>query len=164
MSGESFVGAIVAWDTERGFGWIARDDGERDAFVHIRECLTENGEFAIGTRVRFKFGESQRTGRLQAYDCAAIAAEPPNSMSFGTITAWDNDGRYFFIRPDDGSEDVFAHHSAARGETPVGARVSYTYGINPRTGRTRALAVRRFEDASSSCGIEKLKFMQKGKL
>jgi len=72
MTDEFYTGVVADWFNVRGFGFIARDDGERDAFVSIRDCLTENDDFPVGTRVRFKMRNNRRTGRPQAYDCAEI--------------------------------------------------------------------------------------------
>ena len=41
MTDEFYTGVVVTWFEPRGFGFIARDDGEHDAFVNIRDCLTE---------------------------------------------------------------------------------------------------------------------------
>jgi cold shock CspA family protein len=139
---EFYTGAVIDWFD--GFGFIARDDGDPDAFVHIRDAITQDDGFDVGTRVRFKLRNNRRTGRLQAFDCAAIIAEH-DSLSVGTIAKWAQDGRYCFIRPADGGEDVFAHGSAIEGGAaalPIGSRVRFTASTNPRTGRPRALSVR----------------------
>ena len=50
-------------------------------------------------------------------------------MANGTVK-WFNDGKgYGFVTPDEGSKDLFVHHSSITGEgfksLPEGARVSY---------------------------------------
>ncbi len=65
-------------------------------------------------------------------------------MATGTITTITTRG-FGFIKPDDGSGDVFFHASALRGLTiedaAVGDRVTYTLDTE-QSGRQRAVEVR----------------------
>jgi CspA family cold shock protein len=65
-------------------------------------------------------------------------------MATGTVKWSSNDNGYAFITPDDGSRDVFVHHSPIRGEgyksLAEGARVEYEVEEEPRG--PRALDVR----------------------
>ena len=35
---EVFEGEVKFWRAERGFGFIKRDDGQKDVFLHVRDC------------------------------------------------------------------------------------------------------------------------------
>jgi CspA family cold shock protein len=50
---EDVLGTVKSYDTERGFGFVRRDDGERDVFVHAR-TLERTGIIVVemGQRVR----------------------------------------------------------------------------------------------------------------
>jgi CspA family cold shock protein len=52
-------------------------------------------------------------------------------------------GRYGFIRPDDGGDDVFFHESSLQeGDQIVeGTAVSYEMGVDPKSGKTKAVKV-----------------------
>lgn len=54
-------GRVVHWN-ERNYGFIKRDDGRPDLFVHARNVV---GELAlpVGAPVEFDDGEDPRTGR-----------------------------------------------------------------------------------------------------
>jgi CspA family cold shock protein len=64
-------------------------------------------------------------------------------MLTGTIKRFYGDRGFGFIRPDDGSDDVFFHVSFTGGVTLAERdRVEFEMGIDPKTGRERAQAVR----------------------
>ena len=56
------TGVVKKW-TDRGFGFIARDDGNGDLFVHISDVTADVDELLEGQRVRFVVGVSRKTGK-----------------------------------------------------------------------------------------------------
>ncbi len=61
------TGTVKWFSAQRGFGFIAPDDGGRDAFVHIsaveRAGLSELRE---GQKVGFELVADQRSGKMSA--------------------------------------------------------------------------------------------------
>jgi cold shock protein len=64
-------------------------------------------------------------------------------MPQGKIKMFNEEKRFGFIRPDDGSNDVFFHESALRegDDVTVGKAVTYEIGADPKTGRSKAISV-----------------------
>ncbi|KAH8075754.1 hypothetical protein JL720_10460 [Aureococcus anophagefferens] len=98
------------------YGFVRRDGGGDDLFVH-RANVRRHGALEAGDAVEFVVAWDGRVGRLEA-----------------------RDGDYGFIRPDDGSPDVFVH-AAATGDVP-GPR-----GRRPRRLPRRVLQRARPRDA-----------------
>ncbi|WP_349963358.1 cold-shock protein [Rhizobium sp. ZPR3] len=59
------VGTIKFFNNEKGFGFIAPDNGETDVFVHI-SALQSGGALEKGTKVAYDLGEDRRTGKMRA--------------------------------------------------------------------------------------------------
>jgi CspA family cold shock protein len=59
------IGAVKFYNKDRGYGFLKRDDGQRDIFVHINAVEADCEALEIGQRVTFE--EANGTdGRLQA--------------------------------------------------------------------------------------------------
>jgi len=59
-------GTVSAYNRERGFGFIRRDDGQRDVFVHINCVVSDVEELKIGDRVTFDVANDNQRGKLRA--------------------------------------------------------------------------------------------------
>jgi len=70
-------GELVQWNDERGFGFIAGDDGQR-SFVHISDIGRIATRPRAGDRVSFTLGRGS-DGRLAAKDVKIAGANPLNS-------------------------------------------------------------------------------------
>jgi len=65
---------IVKWfNDDKGYGFISRDNGQDDVFVHFRNILSTAGRksLAEGQRVQFKVTKGEKG--LQAEEVAAAA-------------------------------------------------------------------------------------------
>lgn len=64
-------------------------------------------------------------------------------MPTGKIKMFNEDKGFGFIRPDDGSGDVFFHVTALRDgdEITQGKAVTYEVGVDEKTGKSKAVSV-----------------------
>ena len=64
-------------------------------------------------------------------------------MPAGKIKMFNEDKGYGFIQPDDGGGDVFFHVSALRDGDKItkGNAVNFEVGIDPKSGKTKAVSV-----------------------
>ena len=60
------TGVVKFYNADRGFGFITRDDGMKEMFVHISNCAEHIEELSEGQRVQFEEGISPKNGKLEA--------------------------------------------------------------------------------------------------
>ena len=67
------TGTVKWFNLQKGFGFIAPDDGGKDAFVHIsameRAGITDLRE---GQKLRFELVSDQRSGKMSAESLAIV--------------------------------------------------------------------------------------------
>jgi cold shock protein len=54
------TGRVLRFDDVRGFGFIARDSGDEDVFVHANDLTEDKSVFKAGTTVEFEIEEGDR--------------------------------------------------------------------------------------------------------
>lgn len=54
------TGRILQFDEERGFGFIAADDGDADIFLHASDLSGDSSDLAPGVRVEFELVTDDR--------------------------------------------------------------------------------------------------------
>jgi uncharacterized membrane protein YsdA (DUF1294 family)/cold shock CspA family protein len=66
-----FEGILKSWNDERGFGFIAADQGTDEVFVHVKAFSIRNGRPAIGQRLTFEV-EMGPQGKKRAKNVEAV--------------------------------------------------------------------------------------------
>ena len=59
------TGTLRSWNAERGFGFIAPDQGGREIFVHISALPRDGTQPVVGEKISFEMAKS-KDGKLQA--------------------------------------------------------------------------------------------------
>jgi len=72
LTGEKAVGTVKFFNSMKGFGFITRDDGKEDAFVHI-SAVERSGLQGIDEGDRFEFDlEVDRRGKYSAVNLVPV--------------------------------------------------------------------------------------------
>jgi cold shock protein len=71
LTGEKATGTVKFFNAMKGFGFLVRDDGQPDAFVHI-SAVERSGLTAINEGERYQFDlEVDRRGKHSAVNLSA---------------------------------------------------------------------------------------------
>jgi CspA family cold shock protein len=122
-------GTVRWFDPERGFGFLAPEDGSADLFVHASEIVGDGGAKLLreGQAVEFEVGEGERGPQARRVRVTGDVAPGAAVGVLGTM-AWYEPGKgYGFAKPDDGGAEVFVHSSAivTGGVVTEGQRVAF---------------------------------------
>jgi CspA family cold shock protein len=80
--------AVVKFWSEKGFGFLAPEDGSADVFAHISNVEDQDVEALVrGWKVSYEDGVSSRTGKTEARNAKVL-----NGSTGGAITSCDNEG------------------------------------------------------------------------
>ena len=142
-------GVVKFFNPQKGFGFIVRDDGGDDVFVHI-SAVEQAGLTDLADGQPLEFTLVDRGGRVSATDLK-IEGEPlpvtdrgpprPERQSTGervngTVKFFNAMKGFGFIQRDDGQPDAFVHISAVeRAGMPTlneGDRVSFEIEVDRR--------------------------------
>lgn len=115
-------GKVKFFNVQKGFGFIQRDEGGEDVFVHISQ-VERAGLEGLAEGQELQFNLVDRGGKISAADLQvvgdviAVPARAPQreltgDKATGTVKFFNTMKGFGFITRDDGKEDAFVHISA----------------------------------------------------
>jgi CspA family cold shock protein len=151
-------GGVKFFNGQKGFGFIVRDDGGEDVFVHI-SAVEQAGLTGLAEGQPLEFTLVDRGGRVSATDLK-IEGDPlpvedrgpprergpqrelTGEKASGTVKFFNATKGFGFITRDDGQPDAFVHISAVERAGMVslneGDRVEFELEVD-RRGKTAAV-------------------------
>jgi CspA family cold shock protein len=150
-------GIVKFFNPQKGFGFIVRDDGGEDVFVHI-SAVEQAGLTGLAEGQPLEFTLVDRGGRVSATDLK-IEGEPlpvperasrdsgpqrqlTGEKAQGTVKFFNAMKGFGFISRDDGQPDAFVHISAVERAGMVslneGDRLAFELEVD-RRGKTAAV-------------------------
>ncbi|HEX8639904.1 MAG TPA: cold-shock protein [Allosphingosinicella sp.] len=150
-------GIVKFFNSQKGFGFIVRDDGGEDVFVHI-SAVEQAGLTGLAEGQPLEFTLVDRGGRISATDLR-IEGEPmavqdsgprergpqrqlTGEKASGTVKFFNATKGFGFITRDDGQPDAFVHISAVERAGMIslneGDRIEFELEVD-RRGKTAAV-------------------------
>jgi CspA family cold shock protein len=120
-------GTVRWFDPERGFGFLAPDDGSADLFVHAKEIVGEARVLREGQSVEYEVGEGDRGPQARGVRVTGEIPAGAAQGELGTVSWYEPGKGYGFAAPDAGGPEVFVHSSAivTGGVLVAGQRVAF---------------------------------------
>ena len=124
-TGRRVDGKVKWFNTAKGFGFVAPDDGSPDAFLPMA-CVRRAGYSDVrdGAVIACEVGPGAKGPLVVAVltidnsTAGAAAAPPPRAAAARTLDGavkWFEPGKgYGFVAPDGGGKDIFVHVTALR--------------------------------------------------
>lgn len=158
---QRLVGTVASWKSP--WGWVNCPSLGSDLFAHEEDLVS--GVLAKGVQVYFEAGTDPRSGRPRALRIEAVASpggyvvdsvsagrvsmKPEPMESFGprfegVIASWKEPWGWVSCSQEE--KDVFVHREDMLGADPsipleAGLGVTFEIGLDPKTGRKRALKI-----------------------
>ena len=116
-------GTVKFFNAHKGFGFIQREDGGEDVFVHI-SSVERAGLEGLAEGQQLEFTLVDRGGKISASDLAVVGdvievqkreapqRELTGERATGTVKFFNGMKGFGFITRDDGQPDAFVHISA----------------------------------------------------
>ena len=117
-------GKVKFFNAQKGFGFIQRDEGGEDVFVHISQ-VERAGLEGLAEGQELQFNLVDRGGKVSAADLQVVGdviavqsapkspqRELTGEKAVGTVKFFNAMKGFGFITRDDGKEDAFVHISA----------------------------------------------------
>jgi len=116
-------GKVKFFNGQKGFGFIQRDEGGEDVFVHISQ-VERAGLQGLAEGQELQFNLVDRGGKVSAADLQVVGDVIPvaetrapqreltGEKAVGTVKFFNSMKGFGFITRDDGKEDAFVHISA----------------------------------------------------
>lgn len=125
------TGAVKFFNKDKGFGFVARDDGGEDVFIHI-SAVEQAGLEGLASGQTLAFTLVDRNGRISATDLKIVGEQLPldsggggggerpsrprreltGERTTGEVKFFNGSKGFGFIKRDDGGADCFVHISA----------------------------------------------------